>query len=93
MSDITFDMRENSMYVHKKRTEPWKVTLVDTGDSSITGGRLRRIEPYVRGEKVFCFTYVDGVGDIDISASIEFHQAHGRAATLTATFPPGRLQP
>lgn len=91
MSDITFDMRENSMYVHKKRAEPWKVTLVDTGDSSMTGGRLRRIEPYVRDEEAFCFTYGDGVGDVDISASIEFHRAHGKAATLTATFPPGRF--
>jgi glucose-1-phosphate cytidylyltransferase len=91
MSDVTFDMRSNRMEVHHKRAEPWNVTLVDTGDDSMTGGRLLRVARYVRDEECFCFTYGDGVGDIDISASIEFHKAHGKAATLTATAPPGRF--
>lgn len=91
MSDITFDMRNNHMEVHHKRAEPWHVTLVDTGDESMTGGRLRRVADYVRDEEAFCFTYGDGVSDIDISASIAFHKQHGKAATLTATFPPGRF--
>ena len=90
-SDVTFDMAHNKMEVHHKRAEPWKVTLVDTGDESMTGGRLRRVADYVRDEKDFCFTYGDGVSDIDISASIAFHRSHGKAATLTATFPPGRF--
>ena len=90
-SDVTFDMASNSMEVHHKRAEPWKVTLVDTGDESMTGGRLRRVADYVRGEEAFCFTYGDGVSDIDISASIAYHRAHGKAATLTATYPPGRF--
>lgn len=91
MSDVTFDMRSNTMEVHQKRAEPWKVTLVDTGDDSMTGGRLLRVARFVRDEEAFCFTYGDGVGDIDIRASIAFHQAHGKAATLTATYPPGRF--
>ena len=91
MSDVTFDMRSNRMEVHHKRAEPWNVTLVDTGDDSMTGGRLRRVAKYVQDEEAFCFTYGDGVGDIDISATIEFHRAHGKAATLTATYPPGRF--
>ena len=91
MSDVTFDMRENQMHVHEKRAEPWKVTLVDTGDDSMTGGRLGRVAEYVKNEDAFCFTYGDGVSDIDISASIEFHKQHGKAATLTATYPPGRF--
>ena len=91
MSDVTFDMRSNTMNVHEKRAEPWKVTLVDTGDDSMTGGRLGRVAQYVRDEEDFCFTYGDGVGDIDISATIAFHRAHGKAATLTATYPPGRF--
>ena len=90
-SDVTFDMAHNKMEVHHKRAEPWKVTLVDTGDDSMTGGRLRRVANYVRDEKAFCFTYGDGVSDIDISASIAFHRSHGKLATLTATFPPGRF--
>ncbi len=90
-SDVTFNMRENTMEVHDKRAEDWNVTLVDTGDSSMTGGRLRRVADYVRNEEAFCFTYGDGVGDIDISASIAFHKQHGKAATLTATYPPGRF--
>lgn len=91
MSDVTFDMRTNEMIVHKKRAEPWRVTLVDTGDDSMTGGRLKRVADHVRGEELFAFTYGDGVGDIDVTASIAFHRAHGRAATLTATYPPGRF--
>ena len=91
MSDVTFDMRSNRMEVHHKRAEPWNVTLVDTGDNSMTGGRLKRVADYVRNDDAFCFTYGDGVGDIDISATIEFHKSHGKAATLTATYPPGRF--
>lgn len=91
MSDVTFDMRNNNMEVHHKRAEPWTVTLVDTGEHSMTGGRLNRVRKYIEHDDVFCFTYGDGVGDIDISASIEFHKSHGKAATLTATYPPGRF--
>ncbi len=91
MSDVTFDMRSNRMEVHHKRAEPWNVTLVDTGDESMTGGRLLRVAHYVKHDEAFCFTYGDGVGDIDISASIDFHRSHGKAATLTATYPPGRF--
>jgi glucose-1-phosphate cytidylyltransferase len=90
-SDVTFDLREKKMHVHERRAEPWKVTLVDTGDDSMTGGRLRRVADYVQEEEAFCFTYGDGVGDIDITALVAFHQAHGKAATLTATYPPGRF--
>lgn len=91
MSDITFDMQNNTMEVHNKRAEPWKVTLVDTGEKSMTGGRLRRVAEHVKNEENFCFTYGDGVSDINITESIKFHQAHGKAATLTATYPPGRF--
>ncbi|HEX7688382.1 MAG TPA: glucose-1-phosphate cytidylyltransferase [Burkholderiaceae bacterium] len=91
MSDVTFDMAHNKMEVHSKRAEPWCVTLVDTGDTSMTGGRLRRVAKYVEDEEAFCFTYGDGVSALDISASIAFHRAHGKAATLTATYPPGRF--
>jgi glucose-1-phosphate cytidylyltransferase len=91
MSDVTFDMRNNRMEVHHRRAEPWNVTLVDTGDESMTGGRLRRISEWVRDEEAFCFTYGDGVSDLDISATIDFHKRHGKAATLTAAFPPGRF--
>ncbi|SEK57096.1 glucose-1-phosphate cytidylyltransferase [Roseateles sp. YR242] len=91
MSDVTFDMRSNRMEVHHKRAEPWNVTLVDTGDDSMTGGRLHRVADYVRNEDAFCFTYGDGVSDLNIGAAIEFHRQHGKAATLTATFPPGRF--
>jgi len=91
VSDVTFDMKANSMRVHEMRAEPWTVTLVDTGDDSMTGGRLGRVARYVEGEESFCFTYGDGVGDIDISATIDFHRHHGKAATLTGTFPPGRF--
>ena len=91
MSDVTFDMRDNKMKVHDQRVEPWNVTLVDTGDTSMTGGRLGRVADYIKDEDDFCFTYGDGVGDIDISASIAFHRSHGKLATLTATYPPGRF--
>ena len=91
MSDVTFDMAHNEMIVHQKRAEPWRVTLVDTGDDSMTGGRLRRVADHVRDEEAFFFTYGDGVGDIDITRSLAFHRAHGKAATLTATYPPGRF--
>jgi glucose-1-phosphate cytidylyltransferase len=91
MSDVTFDMRSNRMEVHHKRAEPWNVTLVDTGDDSMTGGRLLRVAKHVQDDEAFCLTYGDGVGDIDISATIDFHRNHGKAATLTATYPPGRF--
>jgi glucose-1-phosphate cytidylyltransferase len=91
MSDVTFDMRENRMEVHEKRAEPWRVTLIDTGEDSMTGGRLKRVADYVESEREFFFTYGDGVGDIDISATLAFHRAHKKAATLTATVPPGRF--
>lgn len=91
MSDVTFHMAENRMDVHQKRAEPWNVTLVETGDDSMTGGRLKRVAEYVKDEEAFFFTYGDGVGDIDISATLAFHRAHGKKATLTATYPPGRF--
>jgi len=91
MSDVTFSMTDNQMKVHKERAEPWTVTLVDTGDTSMTGGRLGRVVDYVKNEDAFCFTYGDGVGDMDISAAIQFHHKHGKQATLTATYPPGRF--
>lgn len=91
MSDVTFDMRDNSLLVHEKRVEPWKVTLVDTGESSMTGGRLKRVADYVKDDEAFCLTYGDGVSDVDIGSTIAFHKAHGKAATLTSTWPPGRF--
>jgi glucose-1-phosphate cytidylyltransferase len=91
MSDVTIDMRDNRMEVHQQRAEPWRVTLVDTGEASMTGGRLGRVRAYVQDEEAFCFTYGDGVSDVDITASIRFHRAHGKLATLTATVPPGRF--
>ena len=90
-SDVTFCMKKNSMKVHKKRAEPWTVTLVDTGDDSMTGGRLGRVAKYVKNEEVFCFTYGDGVSDVNISELVVFHKKHGKDATLTATYPPGRF--
>ncbi len=90
MSDVTFDMESNSMEVHKRRTEPWKVTIVDTGEATMTGGRLGRVKDYV-GDETFMLTYGDGVADIDISKLLEFHRGHGKAATLTAVQPPGRF--
>ena len=91
MSDVTFDMRLNRMEVHERHAEPWRVTLVDTGAATMTGGRLKRVAPYVRGEDAFCFTYGDGVSDVNIEALIAFHRAQGVKATLTATVPPGRF--
>jgi glucose-1-phosphate cytidylyltransferase len=90
-SDVTFDITHNKMEVHQKRVEPWKVTLVDTGDNSMTGGRLKRVSEYVEAEESFFFTYGDGVSDVDISQTLEFHQNHGKLATLTAAYPPGRF--
>lgn len=90
MSDVTFDMSSNRMEVHHKHAEPWRVTLVDTGDDTMTGGRLRRVADYVSADESFCFTYGDGVSDVDISASIAFHRQHGKMATVTAVQPPGR---
>lgn len=90
MSDVTFDMARNQMEVHQRNAEPWKVTLVDTGEETLTGGRLKRVTEYVKDEKEFCFTYGDGLSDIDISAEIKFHRQHGKWATVTAVQPPGR---
>jgi glucose-1-phosphate cytidylyltransferase len=89
MSDVTFDMRTNAMEVHHKKAEPWRVTLVDTGEHTLTGGRVRRIAPYV-GNDTFCLTYGDGVSDIDLGSLIRFHKTHGKLATVTAIQPPGR---
>ncbi len=91
MSDVTFDMQHNRMEVHQRYAEPWKVTLVDTGEETMTGGRLKRVADYVKDEEAFCFTYGDGVGDVDITRAIAFHREHGALATLTATQPPGRF--
>jgi glucose-1-phosphate cytidylyltransferase len=90
MSDVTFDMSNNCMEVHQKNAEPWKVTLVDTGDNTLTGGRLRQVRKYVEDEEAFCFTYGDGVSDIDITSTITFHKAEGKLATVTAVQPPGK---
>lgn len=90
-SDVTFDMRKNVTTVHNNRSDDWKVTLVDTGENSMTGGRLARVKEYLIDDEQFCFTYGDGVGDVDISATIEFHRSHGKLATLTAAYYPGRF--
>jgi glucose-1-phosphate cytidylyltransferase len=90
MSDVTFDMRNNEMHVLQKSVEPWKVSLVDTGESTMTGGRLKRVRDYL-GDDDFCFTYGDGVGNVDIKAVINFHKNEGKLATLTAMQPPGRF--
>ncbi|WP_371413288.1 glucose-1-phosphate cytidylyltransferase [Methylophaga sp. SB9B] len=89
MSDVTFDMANNEMQVHEKHVEPWKVTLIETGEDTQTGGRLQKVREYI-GNETFCFTYGDGVSDINIQKLIEFHQAHGKLATVTAIQPPGR---
>lgn len=91
MSDVTFDMTENQMHVHNRNAEPWRVTLVDTGEETMTGGRLKRVAQYLEGEEEFCFTYGDGVSDVDISALIRFHQEHNKQVTVTAVQPPGRF--
>ena len=88
-SDVTFDMVKNSMEVHERHAEPWRVTLVDTGPATLTGGRLKRVREYV-GDETFCFTYGDGVADLDIASTIAFHRSHGKKATVTAIQPPGR---
>jgi glucose-1-phosphate cytidylyltransferase len=90
MSDVTFDMASNKMDVHQRNAEPWRVTLIDTGDETLTGGRLKRVEDFVKNDEAFCFTYGDGVADIDITALINFHKQHGKQATVTAVQPPGR---
>jgi glucose-1-phosphate cytidylyltransferase len=90
MSDVTIDMRNNDMMVHDAKAEPWTVTMVDTGIDSMTGGRLGRVAPYLRDEEAFCFTYGDGVADVDLTAEIAFHKAHGKMATILAVQPPGR---
>jgi glucose-1-phosphate cytidylyltransferase len=90
MSDVTFDMATNSMQVHQRNAEPWRVTLVDTGESTMTGGRLKRVADYILDEEAFCFTYGDGVSDVDICATIAFHKSHGKLVTVTAVQPPGR---
>jgi len=90
-SDVTFCMKENTMEVHERRAEPWTVTLVDTGDNSMTGGRLGRVASYLKNEDAFCMTYGDGVSDVNITELLAFHKSHGKQATLTATYPPGRF--
>ena len=90
MSDVTFDMQNNRMEVHQRHAEPWRVTLVDTGADTMTGGRLRRVRDYLAPDEPFCFTYGDGVADIDIASEIAFHCAHGKLATVAAVQPPGR---
>ena len=91
MSDITFDMSQNKMEVHQRYAEPWRVTLVDTGENTMTGGRLKKVANYIKEEEEFCFTYGDGIGNIDIKKLISFHKDQGVKATLTATLPPGRF--
>ena len=90
MSDVTFDMKSNQMKVHQQSAEPWTVTLVDTGEDTQTGGRLKRVGSYLKDEKAFCFTYGDGLSNVDITKLIEFHISHGKLATITAVQPPGR---
>lgn len=91
MSDVTFDMKSNTMNVHDGRAEPWTVTLVDTGEDTLTGGRLKRVSKYIENDEAFCFTYGDGVGDVDIQATIAFHHSHGKVATITSTHVQGRF--
>lgn len=89
MSDVTFDMSENRMHIHNRNAEPWRVTLVDTGENTATGGRIKRIRDYV-GDETFCLTYGDGVADVDVPSLIDFHKSHRKLATVTAVQPPGR---
>jgi glucose-1-phosphate cytidylyltransferase len=91
MADVTFDMATNQMTVHEVKAEPWRVTLVETGEQTMTGGRLKRIASYLKDEEAFCLTYGDGVADIDIGKLLKFHKRHGKLATMTATQPPGRF--
>jgi glucose-1-phosphate cytidylyltransferase len=90
MSDVTFDMANNRTEIHQAGAEPWRITLIDTGENTQTGGRLKRVRKFLENERQFCFTYGDGVADIDISALIAFHESHGKLATVTAIQPPGR---
>ena len=89
-SDVTFRMQDNSMSVHHNHAEPWTVTLVDTGENTMTGGRLKRVRDYVNDEEAFCFTYGDGISNVDITELIKFHNSNGKLATITASRPPGR---
>ena len=91
MSDVTFDMTKNSMEVHERYAEPWRVTLVNTGNETMTGGRLKRVRSFLENEELFCFTYGDGLSDVDITKSIEFHKSHKKQVTVTAVYPPGRF--
>ncbi len=91
MSDVTFDMSSNEMEIHKRHSEPWRVTLVDTGEKTMTGGRIKRIKDYVKDEDAFCLTYGDGVSNVDITKLLKFHSSHNRKATLTAILPPNRF--
>ena len=91
MSDVTFDMSENRMAVHNQKAEPWKVTLVDTGDDTMTGGRLKRVARYIQEDEIFCLTYGDGVSDVNITELIAFHRAQQVKATVTSVLPPGRF--
>ena len=90
-SDITFDMSKNEMKIHQERAEPWKVTLIDTGENTMTGGRIKKIKSYLNEGEDFCLTYGDGLSNIDISKLVSFHKRHGKIATLSATYPPGRF--
>jgi len=90
MSDVTFDISSNQMKVHRRKAENWNITLIDTGSETLTGGRLKRVHEYVKNEEVFCFTYGDGLADVDIGKLINFHKGHGKLATVTAVVPPGR---
>jgi len=91
MSDVTFDMSKNTMEVHQRNAEPWRVTLIDTGDDTMTGGRLKRVAAHIRDEEAFCFTYGDGVSDVNIAELVNFHKTSKVKATLTAAYPPGRF--
>lgn len=90
MSDVTFDLASNCMEVHERHAEPWRITLVDTGEHTLTAGRLKRVEKYIENEREFFFTYGDGVADIDLARQLAFHRSHGKLATVTAVQPPGR---
>ena len=90
-SDVTFDIKKNEIDIHQRNAEPWKVTLIDTGEETLTGGRLKRVSKYLRDDELFCLTYGDGLSDINISDLVKFHKKHGLKATITATYPPGRF--
>lgn len=90
-SDITLDLAENKITVHEERSEPWKITLIDTGENSMTGGRLKRVSEYIKNDKAFCFTYGDGVSDVNITELIKFHFSSNSLATITGAYPPGRF--